>query len=1335
MDEDQREELLKSHEPAQLLVEYVVPLLKSIIIQSDNSDIQKNQQDTSSLCAFAESVLVGFESTDPRGTYKNADQLDAIDYIIEWATNILLPKESADMKEDDEKREYPGNVQKAAIVMLALIYPRLVRSCVADAKGENERLKSLFERLIAVKERVILPLLRDIFDAKSSVSVSAATTTQQQQQQQVHPGVQLGSIHFGQMLVLNHAPKDTLEPVSIEIPDEHAYLDAGALETEASALWQASIQGVRLLVKLDSPPTNLATALMFTLVPLASKHPKLREQTVNLLLELADRKHAGTRSQLFITRFIKSGLVFLLRKHSLSESLSGKIMDMLATRYQARADVHYLGLVLKERGISWEPATGEENEYDEYEFEEEMRGTVGGVGPGSMEVKIGPDEQARAVLSALKFFASSPAQQHVPSVTLPANFNTQALGPGLISSMVLSALTSYGLNTTPDNGVAQWQSVIGLLRQSTAKELQVIVDEQKKEWEKNRQKMKMRKRVPFLLAPSPAQPRCDPVPDSDALEVGKLSGQRKSVYETIKALTEHVLLHSPIGARAEDDLLLEEDNEEEDMDTDEKENSNEDQLLVGHQQQESLALLDKTGVGFLYAYPILKGLNQNTQLQPSSAKSKTNAKKRKRVAKDDPMDVSSTGKSLLSKEPDSQRRRLELIYGVKQLYKGSRAYWTSLLSKWIVHLSRSLWFEDTPGTDSLKHALDLEKKEQDDFTDALKRQVFVPYLVEKFEQRWDLAVRWLWEEYYTARKLDQEEQYVYWVLYLVQKLMVSGDKASIGGEMEVFIPWMHTRAQNVLFRKFLTSLPKLPGELLLSADDETSLDRDLANGLLANLCRIKFTGGSADSGASPTPLEAVKLQLGLSTVYEVSSHFLSIKARCGDLLLECATAEDRARRSEALVVLQSWLDSNKLSSIEKLEAHALDLLKTLKSAKEPTTSLVGQKTDLYLWLCAKKPELLAHLFDMWDTLGTDGDAVVKPTLLKSLRSCFVQIGMPSEGNKGMDVLGALMNSGLKSGIEDVVMSLCEGLTQTDPPTRASSELAEFTINLIDSKPEQFSNPLLWMYLLDANGVSKEQAFRGMIILADGVLGETDPEKVEVARVKFCQPVARLLERHPAPESKPTSTNAALSAFVHPVDVCVLFNCLDVERPVNTPDLSLKKNMEATTLLMNHPLLNRYYSARVMCYSIAQIMDQHAQKAPTLFMRTVMATQSKFKDEVSNFILTHVLTRCVSFRTLWLGARMDSKNQQPTDDSSRRAKALWEGWVRLLKMLTPLSFGLLVQIPQPKMKQILEKCGNEAQNEFITWLAPNVRGNRVPQRYVTAQTVITEIKQLHAKYQH
>lgn len=1236
-EQTQLETLIKSHDPVTLFRDY----LPMIMAYPDKQE----------LAMWIQTVVEGLvEFSD----FKK-EIIESVDRVLDFCIDAVLLNSFQNPK-----------LVKSCISIFSGLYRLILQACALN--GSDKNLSSIYEKkLIRIKSAIIVSVQKQL-SVELGNSSDIAENSELIAYCDQHQGVFLSCIHFCSVVIMYQAPIDTLEPVSVEIPKGHKYIKGSELEVEALQLWDnMMLDSISKFSNSEYPKVGILSSFIFNVIPLAYQHPKLRESTVSLLLTLANRKHSGARQQFYVTKAVKNGLVCLLRNHQLSEQSSLKIMELLSEKFQSRADVYYLGQILQKRGIKLEVS---KERIEDVEADQEIMGAA--------SLTITPEQQSEAVVDALKAYAKT---QPGPDFNLPAGFDIRSLGTSLVADMILTSLNIQGQGTE-DGGVSQWQKVMAGIRQDTANSLQKFIDDQ------NKQLKQKKRKAPFELAPSPWQPKCLDLGESNDIKqsLKMLPLCRKQIFTALYSLSEHILDHSPYG----EDIEYEEVDEDENLDTENQYST----TTSDGREKENLWLLERNGANYLYKLPI-----ENSILGKRKADTQLGSN-------------------------ETRRLKLEFIVNAAREFKGSRAFWGSLISKWFSYLGNGHWFQNESNCPKeLEESLRVESMQQLTFAKQIVKSLFIPFLIENFESRWDLAVQWLWQEWYIGEKNENMDRYREFLMCLLDEIFENANRATDDRNLSAFIPWLHQRGQNLLFRKFLTSLPMIPLEIVKSTLDESESRH--SDGLILKLCN------NAISGHVPTPIESAKIQLGLNTLYEVSTHFRPTRSFSENCLLEFCVSNDMHRRINALSVIQRWFTDDEYPNDRirgLLEAISIENLEGLREFNaEWGQEQVEQRLDLYLWLCVKDPIFISRLLKFWpEIMDKDSEEkILSSTTVQNLKRTISIIGMPKVGKKSFRIIDAIQKFH-PNGSEQLILPILESLYQPIQGIVLGSEITQAIISLISESPKQFSNPMYWYYLLDAEGLPKETALRALVILAEYFLDKEDPEELAQAKSAFCTITARLLRKHPAPESKPSTGNLKLNEFVHPIDVCVLFVCLDVAKPDNVPDLSLKKNIEVTNMLMNNPSVNQFFSGRIMCYSIAEILEKYEQKVPTLLLRTVISTLNKFKSEVSQFVLTHVLTRCVGFRSLWLGAKMEAKKQSAVDADGRRAKALWEGWVRVLKILAPQSFSLLVQIPKPKMKQILEKSGNDTQIAYDKWLRDHLRGRKPQERYISAKKIVEEI---------
>lgn len=93
-----------------------------------------------------------------------------------------------------------------------------------------------------------------------------------------------------------------------------------------------------------------------------------------------------------------------------------------------------------------------------------------------------------------------------------------------------------------------------------------------------------------------------------------------------------------------------------------------------------------------------------------------------------------------------------------------------------------------------------------------------------------------------------------------------------------------------------------------------------------------------------------------------------------------------------------------------------------------------------------------------------------------------------------------------------------------------------------------------------------------------------------------------------------------------------------------------------------------FRSDVLANALARVAD--LPSLPVVFLRTVIQAVTTYKSLIP-FIANNVLPKLVSKR-IW------------------ETPQLWDGFVKLAKMIAPASYGSLVQLPMPWLKDVLER---------------------------------------------
>ena len=93
-----------------------------------------------------------------------------------------------------------------------------------------------------------------------------------------------------------------------------------------------------------------------------------------------------------------------------------------------------------------------------------------------------------------------------------------------------------------------------------------------------------------------------------------------------------------------------------------------------------------------------------------------------------------------------------------------------------------------------------------------------------------------------------------------------------------------------------------------------------------------------------------------------------------------------------------------------------------------------------------------------------------------------------------------------------------------------------------------------------------------------------------------------------------------------------------------------------------------FRSDVLATALSRITD--LPTLPVVFLRTTIQTVTTYKSLIP-FIANNILPKLVS-KKIW--------EQGP----------LWDGFVKLSKMIAPASFGSLLQLPKESLKNVLER---------------------------------------------
>ena len=134
--------------------------------------------------------------------------------------------------------------------------------------------------------------------------------------------------------------------------------------------------------------------------------------------------------------------------------------------------------------------------------------------------------------------------------------------------------------------------------------------------------------------------------------------------------------------------------------------------------------------------------------------------------------------------------------------------------------------------------------------------------------------------------------------------------------------------------------------------------------------------------------------------------------------------------------------------------------------------------------------------------------------------------------------------------------------------------------------------------------------------------------------------------------------------LNPSEVFIAIHNVPESCSADKIDLYLKRSMDCVQLCLSMPNI---FKADIIANSIQIMVDQSV--IPTLLMRTVIQSLNVYR-QLSNFVLG-ILLRLANKRA-WTNNR------------------LWEGFMRLCKMMQPATMPIIVQLPSLQIEDMISK---------------------------------------------
>ncbi|GAA5991312.1 hypothetical protein JCM11641_002820 [Rhodosporidiobolus odoratus] len=511
------------------------------------------------------------------------------------------------------------------------------------------------------------------------------------------------------------------------------------------------------------------------------------------------------------------------------------------------------------------------------------------------------------------------------------------------------------------------------------------------------------------------------------------------------------------------------------------------------------------------------------------------------------------------------------------------------------------------------------------------REVVWKFVVEDLQGRTELARLWLNEEWYASHRMGETENRPYdrWLRRFLEHVSAA------------------SRNQDKELLQFMMDLPELPPAEIRRLEE---------------MC-----------------LNADQMQLGFSTLRELTILRPSVRPAALDVLLGLTTHADKRVRNAAIMTVKKWVPDVKELS-ELIVRFAVDLLERLKVAPSekqaeaavggddvdgeaemtmgetpppeepkppfalvrdgvvidrltPPTSVpeVVQHVELLLALCVKDASLLRHLFEHYSEL----QPIVRASLDDLIEPLIRALGIKHEGI--LDLL-----STFPSGSDALVLRVLDILVgKTKPPASITAAIKQVAAERdIDSR----------FYALIMSECNKVEILRYLPRVVSLLNGS--PQQKAATRSIFLSIIA--------PPAHFSSINSlrTRSDSLTPVELMVFLHKHDTE-------MGVKKTIEAISICFS---MADGFRPEILAAFMQQVVDE--PNMPNLFLRTVIQAVTTYKS-LQPFVSTTLLSRLIAKKVWTVGP-------------------LWEGFIRLAKAIAPNSFAALLQLPKEQISELVAK---------------------------------------------
>ncbi|CDO73286.1 hypothetical protein BN946_scf185008.g48 [Trametes cinnabarina] len=601
---------------------------------------------------------------------------------------------------------------------------------------------------------------------------------------------------------------------------------------------------------------------------------------------------------------------------------------------------------------------------------------------------------------------------------------------------------------------------------------------------------------------------------------------------------------------------------------------------------------------------------------------------------------------------------------------------TAAADMWMLLLVRMITRVSDPAADAGAVDTQEEGKSEDGAltrkSDIYERQdrlrhTLCDYIMADFSGRVRLATTWMNEEWYNDRIRRQHDRawqpnYETWLNQVIAAYQT------------------HTDGRDRSFSRFLLDLPHVPQDILT---------------MLRESC-----------------VEPDRRQMGFAALRELVAQRPSLRTEAMTMLLELTTHPEKITRGAAINTVKRWIpDAQPMADI--IRDFALQLLRRLQSRPKPAQAPAEKSEEVGMQDAESKnaevknaekaeekpPNSIANGASEHGENGENGenmedgqlpqeDIIQTPYLpeqleLPAVDSQILQhvellfalsTRMPEFLDEIFEAYGG-MDVSVQETIQKLITPLIRALgathgklltlLRTFPPGAESLALRVLTILTEHGRPSAQLVALVKSLVneRDLNArflipiiaeMDKADILRHLPRIVSILNGTPEPKNL--VRSVF----SSIVQVPPETFGKVTSNlpRVRQSELLTPGELMVLLHQSEKE-------IGLKSAIEAIGICFS---MTEIFRSEILAAVMNQLVDE--PNLPTLFLRTVIQAVTTYRSLVG-FVSTTLLSRLIT-KKIWTNA------------------PLWEGFIRLAKLIAPASFGALLQLPKDQLRELVDK---------------------------------------------